>query len=68
MPINKKIYLKDPIDSAKVPGALLEKQRYIAKTVNHAPCNKSPNITPKRKGNEIHAKIAGLTSLYVGIP
>jgi len=33
-----------------------------------APCMISPNMTPKKNGNDINPKNEGLTSLYDGIP
>jgi hypothetical protein len=66
--MSKNRYLAGPKLSPKVPGSLFEKQRYTPNIVNILPCIKSPNMTPKKNGKEMHVKIAGLTSLYVGIP
>jgi hypothetical protein len=43
-------------------------QRYIPNKNSSPPCNISPNITPKKNGKVIIVKIAGLISLYRGIP
>lgn len=43
-------------------------QMYMEKMRRIAPCMISPNMTPKRNGNEITVKTAGLNSLYVGVP
>lgn len=66
-PIKRKRYLTGANVLAK-PLAGLAKQSQILKINRSDPCIISPNITPKKKGNEIVAKSAGFASLYVGTP
>ena len=67
-PISRSRCLIGPIIWARVPSFLFEQQRQIPNIKRRDPCIISPNITPKKKGNEIIAKQAGFTSLQVGIP
>lgn len=51
-----------------VLGFLSEKHKMIENTNSIEPCIMSPNMTPNRNGKVTIVKIAGLTSLYMGIP
>ena len=62
-PIKRKKYL---ISAAGPLGGTAH--MYREKIVSNDPCIISPNMTPKKNGNETHANKAGFASLYVGVP